>query len=125
VLLVTIGFILAHSLGMLAFGIRNGTAQLMVSIIPLALAGLLSGLCPLLIASVMSIRMVVLIAFLENLASPLAGFIYSPTASGFPTSAPTIPAVAIFIVCTVLLSLFFNCFRRLRRRECLPARQSS
>lgn len=115
VLLGTIGFILGHSLAVYALGIRNGTALLILFMVPLTLAGLLGGWRILLAAAGLNVAIAVLVATLENLSPPLAGFVFPATASGVPVNDPTVPAVVLFILVTAVLAVFFRRFGRALR----------
>jgi hypothetical protein len=109
----TIGLLLTHSIATFILGISNAAA-FVVFLIPIALAGFLAGRRLLLTAAAWSIAVIIVVAILQSLTPPMAGFFAALPGPDGTTASMQRGAIGFdlgfFIGATVLLTVLFDRF---------------
>jgi anti-anti-sigma regulatory factor len=103
VLTITMGLLIVISLSLAATGVRQSDTGLISFMLPVTLAGLLAGRRVLAVIVVLTLAAVIGIHTLEQVGSPLIGFLASH-------EDPTGVVVGSFVMSTILLTVFFDRF---------------
>jgi rsbT co-antagonist protein RsbR len=101
--LVTLGFMLSNGIALIAIGLDQSQTVLLAFSVPIALAGLVLGRRGILLASGLSVLLVIAVALLQT---------YAPASVGFAPSSSAAPLAlaATFTLIVVVFSLFLDLF---------------
>lgn len=116
VLCASIGFTLALTLLLIGWGVTGGRNLLIVYIVPVMLAGLMTGRGGAMLMVVISLALVIGVAVLEALQVPLVG-------SSPPAGNVVLRALSAFVPIMLVLGFFFETFSSSLRRALEQSRQ--
>jgi len=102
IMMAAAGLLLLLAMVLVAAGLESGASLLLLFMVPISLTGLLAGRYALLLTLVLSVAILLVVAILERLSPPLAGF--------FPLPPSAASIIIGFSLTTGLICLFLDRF---------------